>query len=378
MRLSNAWLKELLPAHEPPCVSIYMPMERAKPPATANPRLFRDLVEGACAEIERAYPRKDARAMADRISSIHSDDRFWVGPRDGLAVFASPDLLRAFDLQQWGNPPIVSVADTFHLKPLIRMLEVDQRYHVLALTMREVRVFEGDRDGLRDLDASHVPQDPDVVSKMRLNRHVDVATDLATPDTQYPGEGSAPASVAAARFMQAVDRAVWEGFSRDAKLPLILVADEKPNALFRSLSRNIHLMEQGSMLDPKAMDPGRLHRETWPLVEPRFREEALRLADRFMAAKAHQRGTAELQPAADAAAVGRVDTLLVDAARRIPGRLEPLGANVEFTPADPNDPRATDALDDLAEIVLKADGSVLVLPTDWMPTTTGLAAIYRY
>jgi hypothetical protein len=31
-----------------------------------------------------------------------------------------------------------------------------------------------------------------------------------------------------------------------------------------------------------------------------------------------------------------------------------------------------------AQMVLKADGAVLVLPPDQKPTDTGLAAIYRY
>ena len=133
------------------------------------------------------------------------------------------------------------------------------------------------------------------------------------------------------------------------------------------------------MLDPKGLEPERLHRETWRLIEPRFSEEVRKLTDRFMAAQARQHGSAELQAVAEAAAMGRVDTLLVDAARHIPGRLvERRDAGVELRPADLKDPEIDDVLDDLAELVLKADGAVLVLPPDLMPTTTGLAAIYRY
>jgi hypothetical protein len=377
MRPLHASLKELLPPHEPPCVSIYLPMERSMPLAAVNSRLFNDLLDSARAELERGYPRKDARGIVEQIRSISDDSQFWEGPRDAIAVFAAPDLLRVFDLPHRLDP-LVAVADTFHLKPLIRMLEVDQRYHVLALTLHEVRVFEGDQNGLRPLDARGIPQNPGVVSKMRLDRQIDTATDLATPDTQYPDEGSAARPPSVERFMQAVDKAVWEQFSRDAALPLVLVADEKTGALFRAASKNPHLTEAGSKLDPKGLDLERLHEETWKVIDPRFRQEAQKLADQFMAAQAHHRGSAELQPVADAAAVGRVDTLLVDAAKHIPGRLEPSDAGVQVRPAEWNDPHADDVLDDLAEMVLRADGAVLVLPPEMMPTTTGLAAIYRY
>jgi hypothetical protein len=377
MHALHASLKELLPPHEPPCVSIYMPMERSMPLAAVNSRLFGDLLDSARAELERGYPRKDTRGVIERIRSISDDSRFWEGPRDAIAVFASPDVLRLFDLQRRVDP-LVSVADTFHLRPLIRMLEVDQRYYVLALTLHEVRMFQGDQNGVRPLDSHHIPQNPGVVSKMRLNHHADTVSDLATPDTQYPDEGSSPRPASVERFIQAVDRAVWEQFSRDSGLPLVLVADEKTNAMFRAASKNPRLVDRGSKLDPKGLDLHRLHQETWQVIEPRFREEAQQLADQFMAAQAHHRGSSELQPVAEAAAAGRVDTLLVDAAKHIPGRLEPGAAGVHVRPADWKDPHADDVLDDLAEMVLRADGAVLVLPPEMMPTTTGLAAIYRY
>jgi hypothetical protein len=378
MRPTNEWLRGLLPPHEPPCVSIYMPTFRTKPPAWQNPIQFKDMLKKVHAELERVYPKSDARALIARIEAgIPGGEAFWEGPRAALAVFASGDLLRMIDLHQPVSPTAV-VADTFHVKPLIRMLEVDQRYHVLALTMRGVRVFEGDRDGLRPLDVSNMPQSPETVSKMRLNHQVDTATDLATPDSQYPGEGTSPAPVSAERFVQAVAQAVWEQFSRDARLPLILVADEKLNALFRSANKNPYLMDEGLMLDPKGMGPRRLHKETWPVMEPRFRQEVQKLVDRFKAAEAHQRGSAELQPVARAATLGRVDTLLIDAVRQIPGRIESSDDSVSIRLADPKEPLVDDLLDDLAEMVLKADGAVLVLSPDEMPSTTGLAAIYRY
>lgn len=41
-------------------------------------------------------------------------------------------------------------------------------------------------------------------------------------------------------------------------------------------------------------------------------------------------------------------------------------------------PNCDDILDDLAELVLSYGGTVLVLPLENMPTTTGIAAVYRH
>jgi hypothetical protein len=39
---------------------------------------------------------------------------------------------------------------------------------------------------------------------------------------------------------------------------------------------------------------------------------------------------------------------------------------------------AGDIYDDLAEAVLRNGGEVIIVPVERMPTTTGIAAIYRY
>lgn len=379
MRLSNSWLKDLIAPHEAPCVSIYMPMLRADPPAAENARLYRDLVEKARIELESGYPAKGVSPLIERLQAVPPDERFWVGPRDGVAVFASTDgYVRVVDLHRRPDA-MVQVADSFHVKPMIRLMQSESRYHVLTVTMKQVQVFEADQFGIKRLEPRIVPQDPDIVSKMRMSNQVNMATDMATATSQYPGEGTAPAGVSGERFMRAVDKGVWEEFSRDSKLPLVLVADENTNALFRSVSNNTHLLGKGVTLDPQSLDFQRLHQETWKLMEPQFQEEVRKLTDQFMAAQARQKGSAELQPVAAAAAVGRVDTLFVDATRHIPGRLEPTDdASVQFRPAEMSDPRADDVLDDLAEMVLKTDGAVLVLPPEMMPSETGVAAIYRY
>ncbi len=41
-------------------------------------------------------------------------------------------------------------------------------------------------------------------------------------------------------------------------------------------------------------------------------------------------------------------------------------------------PSIDDVLDDLGAVVLKAGGQVVIIPTERMPTVTGVAALYRY
>ncbi|HYN44264.1 MAG TPA: hypothetical protein VE129_20985, partial [Thermoanaerobaculia bacterium] len=74
--------------------------------------------------------------------------------------------------------------------------------------------------------------------------------------------------------------------------------------------------------------------------------------------------------------LGKVASLLIEADREIAGRLDAVSGRIAFAPLD--DPHVDDLLDDLAELVLKMGGNVLVVPAERMPSTTGLAATYRY
>jgi len=104
------------------------------------------------------------------------------------------------------------------------------------------------------------------------------------------------------------------------------------------------------------------------------RLEAVR--EDFGAAKARRLATDDLAEAAQAAFAGRVGTVLVDADKTIPGRIEL--ETGEMRPAGPAEPAPGDQLDDLAEMVIRTGGTVMVVTSDKMPTTTGLAAIYRF
>jgi hypothetical protein len=377
MRLTdNAWLAELVAEHESPCVSIYLPVYRAKPPAAQNPRLFRDAVDHAESVLARDYPARIARGLLEKIRSVPADPSFWLGERDALAIFAAPDFLRVMELQR-SVSSAVHIGEAFNIKPLIRVFQSAWNYHLLTLTTRKVQMYLGTGDlRLDPLDSSRLPQSAEVVSKMRLRSDITADDDLHTPDTEYPDEGHSPRPVLLETFIRAVDKAVWEDFSRDAKLPLILCAAERDHRLFHDISRNPNLLKEGIKLDPHDMSRERLKAEAWAILEPKFRAEVERLKDRFMVAKAHQRGSDDLARVAEAAATGRVDTLLVDASRQIPGHLD--RASRRAVPARTKDPVAEDLLDDLAGEVLKTHGEVLVLPPEWMPSDVGLAAIYRY
>lgn len=100
---------------------------------------------------------------------------------------------------------------------------------------------------------------------------------------------------------------------------------------------------------------------------------ARRVDRRFHEQRSRDEASADLADAARASAAGRIETLLLDAGRQIPGRMDVASGAITLGKLD--DPQVDDLLDDLGERVPATGGEVVVVPTERMPTDSGLAAI---
>jgi hypothetical protein len=150
--IARADLVELLkPDHPAPCVSIYLPMQRRFPEQQQNEIRYRNLLK----QVEAAERRTDVPAIDGGVMvplrDLLDDGALWAHPQDGLAVFAAPGFFRAYLLPRT-VPEQAVVAATFQIKPLLRIVQAADRYQVLALNRVRIRLYEGNRDQLEQID----------------------------------------------------------------------------------------------------------------------------------------------------------------------------------------------------------------------------------
>ena len=168
-----------------------------------------------------------------------------------------------------------------------------------------------------------------------------------------------------------------EQHSRPSRLPLLLAALPEYHNLFRRVSHNPFLMADGIDIHPDALTADALRERAWKAVEPQYHARLAKLVDEFLEAKSRGLGADELAQVAGAAVAGRVvATLLIDADRHIPGRMDAETGQLRFD--DLARPEVDDLLDDLGELVLKMGGQIVIVPAERMPTRTGIAAMYRF
>lgn len=378
-------IQNLLAKQDGPCLSLYQSTHRSHPENAQDQIRYKNLVKELEQSLNSTYPAKEYSALLKPFHDLAENNDFWQHTLDGLAILASKDQFKVFHLQR-NTPDFAVVSDSWHLKPLLRQIQTQDRYQVMCLSRSHVQVFEGNRD---ELDHVVVDEEfPDTVEKALGTEFTDSFQQVASYGlgpaarpgmAMHHGQGARSDAIEGdiERFFRIVDKAVHERISKNSHLPLLLVTLSEYQGIFRKLSNNPMLLDQGLSIDPTALTVDQLRQKSWELMEPLAAKRAQEAVARFHQAHGTGLANSDLDRTLAAILDGRVDTLLVDADKRIAGRVLLEERQVELT-ADFSAPDVEDILDDLAEMVLSRGGKVMVIPSEFMPTDSGLASIYRY
>ena len=367
---------------QPPCLSLYQPTHRHHPENRQDPIRFRNLVKELEHSLRPLHPAAEVSALLAPFEALAASVEFWTHRLDGLAVFGAPGLFEYFETQR-PVPELVVVADSFHTKPLRRLLQSSDRYQLLGLSRAKIRLFEGDRDVLDEVElAAGVPRTiSDALGEELTEPNRTVASHGGAAAgsaavTHGHGEKSDLVDVDTERFFRVIDRAILDHHSRPSGLPLILAALPEHHALFRQVSKNPQLAPEGIPINFEAVSRDELRQRAWQLVEPSYLARLTSLGDAFAQARVRGMGADDLAAIAEAASAGRVGTLLIESERQIPGRFDLSTGAIQL--ADGNATGVDDLLDDLGDAIAQKGGEVLVVPAEFMPVKTGIAATYRY
>ncbi len=298
---------------------------------------------------------------------------------DGLALFTSPGLERKYRLPI-PFEEIVVVGQSFHTSPLLELLQTPERYWLLAVSQKEVRLKQGTARGLTPVDLSGVPKSlKDALGpEVQRDSLSHSAMGARGPVFHGYGVGKDDSKTELERFFRQIDSGLRDLLGDDLS-PLVLAAVDYYHPIYRTVSRLDNLTDDGIIGNVSGWSDERLHEAARPIVE-REAERKLGLAGELWDAAFKQKKTeADLSAAGRLAVGGRIRLLLTERGRRLWGRIDRTMGTVEFVQEAGEDPgdHAVELLDELAEIVILRGGNALVVSPESMPTDTGIAAVLR-
>jgi hypothetical protein len=365
--LEHSDLDEVLHAQDAPCISIYVPTSPVTDRKDKNRILYKDQAQKVMAALEnRGTDKRLMEHLMSHLESVGVNDDFWINQQYGLAVLLSPERFMVRRLMR--SPDAMGiVADEFHLRPLLRETRNWMRYRVLCVSLHDVALYDCDRELVTPVSLHpHVPR-----SMAQALGQTENAPDRK--DIERMGDDSKDIR----QYFQRIDQAIREHHNGGIDRPLILATVAEHQGLFREVSRHPDLLPEGLECEPfQEIEQDRLGEATWRIAESALATRVDAWVERYRTLEADGEGVTELEAVARAAAMGQVETVLIDENTRVEGRLDTEDGTVRY--GETGDGANDDVLDAVAQLVLHHGGSVRFLPADRMPDGATAAALLRY
>jgi len=349
------------------CVSIYLETTPLTQNSDASRIELGNMAKQAKEQLEAiGFDKRRLAALMEHFDDLADDDDVWRLQANSFAVLATPDRLRTFRLANKLTPS-VSVADRFHLKPLLRAITFSNSAFVLALSENATRLVEIHADlPPVAVKANDLPKDAaSAVGKSTLN-------DRSASGRIQGAEGQNVRFRQYARQVDAALRPLLAG----RETPLILAATGRLASLYRSVSSYPHLLPDGIEDSPDRFSDAELAAAARPVLDAANAADLSALRALYEARASEGRSTSDISDSARAATYGAIDTLLVDIDSIVPGVVDEGTGAVTF--AKEADATNYGVVDEIAGRALASGARVLGVRKADLPGEGDLAAILRY
>jgi len=369
------------------CVSLYLPTSPLVEHIRANRVAFKDLAKEALSQLKEAGVDKGQIAIfearfehlagpernvqdEDKIRKLQRAkpdpiDEFWHYQANGLAVLATPDMMRMFRLPD-SPKPLAEVADRFHLTPLIRAMTSPHDVFVLALAEESVRLIH-----------AFVDFPPERLQVPNLPRNAEEATRRPSFHVRAPRrrlqnlEGE---KVLLHQYVRKVEQAIHSVLAGQ-NAPLVLAAEEPIASMFRSVNTHPRLADEMIEGNPGLITDAELEDAAIPILDRLYSRELKAVIALYDQLKP-RRATTDVSYAAHAATAGIIDQLLVDLDAVVPGLVSDIDGSVTYSASD--DAETYSVVDEIARRALSTGARVLGARKEELPDRAPLAAILRY
>jgi len=380
--LTTSDLRNLASIQAEHCITIYMPTNVTGRDAEQDPARLRDLLQQAEDNlVKRGMRAPEARTFLEPARSLITDAFFWRERSQGVAIFICPESLMRFRLPLDFTESVI-VNRRFHIKPLLALLAGDNRFYLLALSQNKVRLLDGTRHGMRELEVKGMPVNiQEALNYDEADRGAQVHSAMAgTTGKQaavFHGQGGQKdtAKTDITQFFRMVDESLHDVLT-EGNVPLMLAGVDYLLPIYRAVCSYPHTIDTTLSGNCDHLSAHQLHERAWPLVQPNFEKTRDEVLAKYRELGGSGKTTNDVEKIVTAAYQGQVDTLLLDLNADEWGVFD---AETNTTEVHIEAEAGDEDLLDLAAVqTLLHRGTIQAVDRDQMPNEALIAAMLRY
>ncbi len=377
-------VKELAQVNKPHCISIFIPTRRSgqEVKEMLDQKELKNHVQDIQQKLENLQLKpREIEELLQPVKDLLEDTGFWTQQYEGLAIFRNHDRFEYYSLPV-SFESFNYVADHFYPMPLIPYLNEEGRFYLLALSLGEVKLYEGTAHRIKDLELDELL--PDRLEEV-------VGFDIKEKQLQYRagidekgranfhGHGLSSEEfdkIEALKFFRAVNDGVMQ-YLHDKKAPLILATVDYLVPIYKEANDYKYLQEDFIPGNPEHEDPKNLHKKGMEIIKGFFEKDRKEKAGMFEEMLSNKKASYKEEEIVPAAINQRIDTLFVKKGEALWGmynkesdRIMVREVQTEYSPC---------LLNMAAMHTLLNSGNVFLMESDEMPEPNSkLNALFRF
>jgi len=371
-------LQDLLRQNGGPCVSLFMPTYRTSGAERRQGAVHLEKLLGKALQalIERGLRRPEAQEFLAAPRALAADTTYWQnGLADGLAVFVSQKLFREYKVPVLLDEKLF-VDDRFHVTPLLPLFSGDTRFYILALSQNQVRLLEGNRHEVHELEPKGLPKN--IIDALQRVEPIELRPGNFHDDRHDQlGHGSGQEHVhqRLVRYFREIDVNLLNLIGGD-QAPLVLAGVERNIAIYRQVSSYKKIPDGFIDANPELMSPKQLHAEALAIVEPFFQKQEEIARHQIEKLGGSDRVSTDPAVIVTAAQNGRIDTLFLRKGMQLWGSFDQAQNQTRLHPRKENGDLELASV--AAEQTFANGGAVFFCDGDHVPRDTPMTALLRY
>lgn len=359
-------------------ISIFLPTHRKSDQIQQDSIRLKNLLSEAEEQLkEREISGNRIEKALEGPRKLLDQASFWRHNNKGLALFISEENFDYYRIPYRFDEQVM-VSDHYLITPLIPMITLEGTFCTLALSQKNVRLFKCTRDSIEPIALEDTSTSLDEylkydVTEKHLQHHAGGEPGTAI----FHGHGGTGETNTRdiINFLKTVENEVTSIMQRRND-PLIIAGVKQAVAEYRKVNHYSRIVDKAIQENPDPLSDEEIGRRSWNIVKFHFLEDMYDDMERFADLSGSEKRSDNLSKIVEAAYYGRVDSLFVPIGEHSWGWFDQERDVVHHSATPKNGEH--DLINMAAIKTLTQSGRVYALEKSEMPTSSSIAAIFRY